>query len=249
MSSLPPSESVVSRSLVDAWHADTASTAELRRGYMRFTRRPPTRSAVARLASGLALGLVLGVGLAQGASMVPWQRWLGAREVTVRPAAKPTAAPRAPLTDVTPMVPQPDLPVVTQPPTSAFAPARPTPIPVVGTARVVPPSGSSSVSYVQQQWQEAAAALRTKDFARAQEALLEVERSVAGGEREAARLARAQLLSSHGRTAEALQLLRDLQAHAQSSVVRDQSRSLSARLEKSAEPERSNEPAPEIKQP
>jgi len=249
MSSIPPSESVVSRSLVEAWRADTASTAELRRGYARFTRRPPAASAIARLTSGLALGLLLGVGLAQGASMVPWTRWLGPREVTVRPTAKPATPPPVPRAGRKAIAPQPDLPVVPQP--SAVSAPTPTraPAPAGSSTRVASPVGSAAITYVQQQWQRAAAALRANDFDQAQAALLEVERSVAGGERDAARLARAQLLSSHGRTAEAQQLLRDLQAHAHSGLVREQSRNLLARLEKNVEPERSDQPAPEIEQP
>lgn len=247
MSSTPPSESVVPRALVDAWRSDTASPAELRRGYARFTRVQPKQSAVARLASGLALGLLLGVGLAQGASMLPLQRWLGAQEVQVHatPQVATPAATRA--GDVAAIAPQPDLPSVESPTATPSPTLRPHP--VADSARVALPSGSSSVPYVQQQWQQAAAALRANDFAQAQAALLEVERSVGGGERDAARLARAQLLSSHGRTSEALQLLRDLQAHAQSGVVREQSRSLSARLEKIAESQRSTEQALENKQP
>jgi hypothetical protein len=248
MSSTPPSESVVARSLVDAWHTDTPSPAELRRGYARFTRVQPTQSALVRLASGLALGLVLGVGMAQGASMVPWQRWLGPQEVTVQSTAKPAAPAPAVYGGNTPLAPQPDLPVAPLPP------AAPAPVPRAQPAtdsapRLALPSSASAIPYVQQQWQQAAAALRANDFKRAQAALLEVERSVSGGERDAARLARAQLLSSHGHTAEALQLLGDLQAHAQSSVVRDQSRNLSARLEKTGEQQRSAEEPAETKQP
>jgi hypothetical protein len=244
----------VSRSLVDAWQADTASTAELRRGYARFTRRPPAQSAIARLASGLVLGVVLGVGLAQGASMAIRPRWLGVQEkmaqvkapAPTKAKAKAKAPTPAPPAAPVSIAPQPDLPVAVQPiSTPTPASARSAAVPNIGAMRSAPPSSSSAIPYVQQQWQETAAALRANDFERAQTALREVEHSAGGSERDAARLARAQLLSSHGQTTEALVLLRHLQAHAQSAVVREQSRSLIARLESSAR-ERAAEPAPEI---
>lgn len=264
MSSTPPSKSALPRALVEAWHADVPSPAELRRGYGRFTRRPPARRGLVRLASGLALGLVLGVGLAQAAS-VAHSRWVTAREVAARQTAKKASPARAPRRALQ-IVPQPSLPLAPEPsamplppepsaaavapsPFSAPLPARSLPASADGSSRLAPPSGSSSAPYVQQQWQEAAAALRANDFARAQSALLKVERSAGGSERDAARLARAQLLASHGHTAEALALLNDLSVHAQSSVVRDQSTGLLGRLRQNDEPHRSSEPGPEINQP
>jgi hypothetical protein len=241
MSSILPNEAVVARSLVEAWRSDVASPAELRRGYGRFTRKPPARQALLRLMSGVALGLLLGVGLAQ-ASSIARARWFAARDVTLRPSGKSPLASRSDNGALAPLIPQPDLPGAQQPP----APVRN--LPAADRApRVALPSSSSSAPHVQQQWQQAAAALRAKDFARAQSALLEVERS--GGERDAARLARAQLLSSRGRTADAIALLSDLSAHAQSRLVREQSVELLARLAKDRGAERSTEAPPEFKQP
>jgi hypothetical protein len=257
MSSIPPSKSALPRALVEAWRADVASPAELRRGYARFTRKPAANRGLMRLASGLALGLILGVGLAQAAS-VARSRWVTAYAVAARQTATAKRAVPARAARGTPaLVPQPSLPVAPEPsatPAPATAspsvqppPARSAPSAPEGASRVALPSGSSSAPYVQQQWQQAAAALRANDFARAQAALLEVERSAVGSERDAARLARAQLLTSHGRAAEALTLLQELAAHAQSSVVRDQSAGLLARLRENDERHRSTEPGPEIK--
>jgi len=245
MSSIPPSENLFSRSLVEAWRADGASPAELRRGYGRFTRKRPARRALQRLLGGLVLGLLLGVGLAQAASSVPWRRFF-AQAATVRPGARPAVPARA-VPVVAPLAAQPELPVVDH---ASAPPAAPGSVVVVdGSSHVTLPSGASSAPYVQQLWQQVAAALRADDFERAQAALLEVERSAGGGERDAARLARAQLLASHGRTAEALALLNELQAHAQSKVVREQSTELSAWLAKNRGSERSTQPGLEIKQP
>jgi hypothetical protein len=271
MSSIPPSKQALSRALVEAWRADVPSPAELRRGYGRFTRKPRASQGLVRLASGLALGLLLGVGLAQAAS-VAHTRWVAAQEVAVRATAK-RAVPARAAHGTTPLVPQPPLPATSEAPAVSVTPApsvAPTSItPAVGPTSVAPAtsgpgrsaanaldgtsklasSSRSSAPYVQQQWQQAAAALRANDFAQAQSALLEVERSVGGSERDAARLARAQLLASHDRTAEAILLLSDLSVHAQSSVVRDQSAGLLTRLRQKEEPQRSTEHSADIKEP
>jgi hypothetical protein len=268
MSSIPPSKQALSRALVEAWRADVPSPDELRRGYGRFTRKPLASQGLVRLASGLALGLLLGVGLAQAAS-VAHTRWVAAQEVAVRATAKRVVPARA-AHGTTPLVPQPPLPATSEapavsvtpaasvaptgsiaPPASvapATAPVRSAPSALDGPSKFASPSHPSA-PYVQQQWQQAAAALRANDFAQAQSALLEVERSVGGSERDAARLARAQLLASHDRTAEAIALLSDLSVHAQSSVVRDQSAGLLARLRQKEEPQRSTEHGADIKEP
>jgi hypothetical protein len=262
MSSIPPSKQALSRALVEAWRADVPSPAELRRGYGRFTRKPRAGQGLVRLASGLALGPLLGVGLAQAAS-VAHTRWVAAQEVAVRATAK-RAVPARAAHGSTSLVPQPPLPATSEPsavsvtPAPSVAPAsvapatsrpgRSAPNALDGTSRLTVPSHPSA-PYVEQQWQQAAAALRANDFAKAQSALLEVERSVGGSERDAARLARAQLLASHDRTAEAIALLSDLSVHAQSSVVRDQSAGLLARLRQKEEPQRSTEHGADIKEP
>ncbi|MES1184329.1 MAG: hypothetical protein ABUL60_10965 [Myxococcales bacterium] len=271
MSSIPPSKQALSRALVEAWRADVPSPSELRRGYGRFTRKPRASQGLVRLASGLALGLLLGVGLAQAASAAH-TRWVAAQEVAVRATAKKAVPARA-AHGGTPLVPQPPLPATSESPVVSVTPtpsvAHTSVTSAVGPTTVAPATsgpGRSATSaldgtsrltarshpsapYVEQQWQQAAAALRANDFAQAQSALLEVERNGGGSERDAARLARAQLLASHDRTAEAIVLLSDLSVHAQSSVVRDQSAGLLSRLRQKENQHRSTEPSPDIKQP
>jgi hypothetical protein len=70
-----------------------------------------------------------------------------------------------------------------------------------------------------------------------------------GSERDAAQLARAQLLASQGRTGEALALASELAQHGSSQVVREKARDLSTRVQQSAAADRSFPPAPAINQP
>lgn len=236
MSSIPPSENMLSRSLVAAWQADEPSPAELRRGYARLERKP-RKAGAPRMALWLLGGLVLGMGLAQAATSSRWS-WRGAQEPTLTPVA-PKPAPAAPAMAAAP--PRSATPPLETPALAATArsPATATHTAAAIGATPVDPTPVGPTPHVQEQWQRAATALRVDDFGAAQAAFLEIERSTGGAERDAARLARAQLLSSHGRTAEALPLLRDLAAQAQSSPVRDKAHDLLARLTKTDARDRS----------
>lgn len=239
MSSIPPDEATLPSALAQAWRADQASTAELRRGYARFMAHQGTAARTPLFARWLVGGLVIGLGLAQAAGAVS-ARWLGAHEVLTPPPApvhvaavpRETTAHPAPVVSawVTPVAPsaQPLNPQPSVPRRSSKPPAEP---------------------YVQEQWQHAATALRENDFVRAEQALLEVERHADGAERDAAQLARAQLLSTNGRTAEALVLALNLQAHAQAPLLREKARALVARLSKNAGQDRSKQPAAAVNQP
>ena len=250
MSSIPPDPEVLPRSLVEAWRADTASSSELCAGYARFSRRRTTRSAVPRVAGFVGGVLVRGIGLAQAASLVP-ASWLGLLEATPNPphAAVPSAGVKpsvfekrgsAPVAPPVPLRVQP-VPAPATPPAASTPPA-PAPAPRV---RRAPGAVSAPQPYVDEQWQRAASALRDDDFDRARSALLEIERSAGAVEGDAARLARAQLLASHGRNAQALELARALAERAESALVRDNARRLVARLikEESAGTDRSTERA------
>lgn len=235
MSSHPPELLGVPQALVDAWRADTASPAELRLGYARYMRRRPARGAWLRLAGRVAAGLVLGVGLAQAASLVH-TRWIAPKEL-LHVAPPPVKAPHVNVT-VSASLPAAPLPSASAPPPVAPHAGG------SGHARAEPPPG-----FVQEQWQQAAAALRDRDFVRAEAAFIQIERSANGAEGDAARLARAQLLASYGRTAEARTLASDLQEHAHSALVRDKARALWARLSKIESEHRSTGAAPAINQP
>jgi hypothetical protein len=249
MSSLPPEESVVPPALGQAWHAGKPSAGELQRGYARYLRRRSPQRKAFGIARWVLGGLLLGAGLAQAASMTPWQRWFGQTQVVLSHAPSPdapAAKERAPALEVTPA------------PSSA-AEVAPAPAPNVApsnnsaarsAAASAAPSAPSAASFrVQEQWRVAAEGLRNGNFDQAHQALLELERTTGGGERDAARLARAQLLSSHGRGAEALALSRELEAHASSSVVRDKARDLRLRSTKNSAADRSAAELPGINQP
>jgi hypothetical protein len=98
-------------------------------------------------------------------------------------------------------------------------------------------------------WQRAARALREGDFASADAALAELSAQTGGGEREAAQLARAQLLLSHGHEAEALSTLRSLQLSASSSSVRHKAGELLARQQENVTSERSSKAPAAANQP
>ena len=237
MSSIRPEPAALPRPLAEAWRADLASPAELRRGYARFIRRRPAAGAWRGLVRLVAVGLVLGVGLAQAASLAQ-KRWFGQRELESAPHGQ-HSSPKKPALTVARSRPTPVA-------SSSAAPSQeeaPAPL-SVGSAQ---PASTAAPTFVQEQWQRAATALRAHDFVAAEAAFIQIERSVGGAEGDAARLARAQLLASYGRSAEARALASDLQEHAQSALVRDKARALSTRLSKIDMPDRSATPSPAIK--
>lgn len=235
MNSTHPEPPVLPLALVEAWRADAATLPELRRGYARFTRRRPVANALLSVARLVAFGIVLGVGLAQAASLVQ-RRWFAAElQVTLPPSQSSVRAPTL---------------------VASSAHAAPTVSPVAAPSEAVHVVGvvsgrplAPAPAFAQEQWQRAALALRDHDFARAEAAFIQIERSVGGAEGDAARLARAQLLASYGRTAEAQTLASDLQDHAQSALVRGKARALLTTLTKIDVSHRSIEPTPAINQP
>jgi Mg/Co/Ni transporter MgtE len=82
-------------------------------------------------------------------------------------------------------------------------------------------------------WSNVANALRENDVQSAERELSRLELSDKAEEREAATLARAQILISAGRKREAAALLDKLAAHAQSALVRGKASALLAELKKS----------------
>lgn len=235
------------REMVEAWRSDRASTDELRRGYARFVaRRRPNRRPV-RFTYWLVIGGLLGVGLAQAATHVPW-RSLGLGAPVLEPqrrpqkvgaerpnpgAERPSALP-LPIASVVETSPSPEPPTLPLP--QSEAPAR----------SAGAPAPAAKAAQIQEQWQRASAALRANDFARANQGLLEIERSAPGAEGDAARLARAQLLLSHGRVAEATGLLASLEQRAQSELVRRKAREM---LSEPSTPHRSGRGSEDTQQP
>ena len=243
MSSLDD-EGTLPRSLVEAWRADRPSPGELRQGYGRFIRAQRPRRRALGLVYWVMAGTLLGAGLAQAATSSGWPAWLGLERPLqpapgVRSHPAPGAAPTVNLATPSPSV------VVEPTPSAPSVPQAPVP----GRAAAGSPLSAPPESQLPEQWQHAARGLREQDFAKAHQALLEIERSARGGERDAARLAHAQLLSSHGRTAEAERLLRELAQHAQSELVRGKARALLTRPSEIVSPDRSVTPPGDTQQP
>ena len=249
MSSAPPEETVVPQALAHAWHQGKPTSPELQRSYARYLRRSQPQRKAFGVARWVVGGLLLGVGLAQAASVTPWQRWFGQNQVISLPAPSKAHTPSNPQIPAAPhtLEAAPEQ-AVTQAPVAA-----PSPVAVSGvlpSARTQTPSAASPAAVrAREQWRLAADGLRSGDFNGANLALLELERTTGGGERDAARLARAQLLSSHGHNAEALAISRELEQRASSSVVRDKARDLRESLTKNSTTDRSPAAAPGINQP
>jgi hypothetical protein len=229
---------VVPPALVEAWRADRPAPAELRRTYARFVRSQRAKRSAPRIFYWVALGTLLGAGLAQAATLVDLKGWLGkgVQETLQpsRPVTQPAQAPAALSPSLAPSALVQPVEVPEEAVERGAATTRPRTQPT--------PASSAPEQVVREQWQRAARALREQDAAKAEQALLEIEAGAAAGEREAAQLARAQLLSSHGRHSEATALLRELAAHGQSELVRSKARGLLAAPTKIASPDRSPQP-------
>lgn len=227
MSSTLPDEPIPDSARA-AWRADTASPSELRRGYARFLQGRARGRSSPRFVGFVVAGVLLGVGLAQAASTVQ-RRWIGARETVQTPTKvmpPPARLPARPSATVTAPAPS----------ERAAAPQASVPRASASPPALVPQPSLPA----QEQWQRAAAALRDRDFERARSALIEIERSApAGAERDAARLARAQLLDSHGHLDDALRLADELARQARSEHVQAKARELAAQWRKRADANRS----------
>lgn len=249
MSSRASEQNPLPKSLVDAWRAARPVDSELQRGYSRFLRRRKPRRSVAIWGRWVVGGVLLGAGLAQAATSLPWRAW--ARTEVERPA--PPERAREPV-KASSIAPQPSLPVA---PSAEPASALPAEVSQARAPRKVDvpqaaapaTSPSAATFHVQEQWRLAADGLRTGNTTQAERALLELERTARGGEREAALLARAQLLVRTGREDEAIRIATELDRSASSSVVQGKARELLASRSKNAEQERSREGAAVINQP
>lgn len=236
MSSPRVDVSAPSRELVEAWRADRASPDEVRRAYARFVERPRRRPL--RFVYWVVVGSVLGVGLAQAATHAPWRAFGFGTRVMQPQRAAPSARTVSPLPSA--------IASSVEPVVEAEAEAAPAPAPAPPTAGLASSSVAAKAAQIQEQWQRVSSALRANDFATANRGLLEIERSAPGGEGDAAKLARAQLLLSHGRTAEATGLLTGLSLRAQSELVR---RKASEMLVQMNAPHRSTRQREDTQQP
>ncbi len=242
MSSRQSETHALPAALVEAWRADRSSPAERRHRYARFVKTQRRRRALPRTRYWVLGGVLLGVGLAQAASSMP-RVWLGFEE---RVNTSPSAEGKQPRPRSAARMPAAALSVALAPVPSAVSTLE---LGRSAWSKSGAAGAAAAPSIVQEQWQRAARALRENDFARAEQALFDLERSPGGGERDAARLARAQLLAKHSRFAEAGVLLDDLRQHARSELVRRNARELLTSVARSGELDRSMEPNADTNQP
>jgi len=217
MSSRLSDDEPLARDWVEAWRGDTADSARMRRAYLRFLQPQTARRRVPTLqvASWVLLGVAIGMGslyAATGPLLPLWQR---------EPPAVTHAPPPA---KVIATNPQPPLPLAAPPAASAEAE-------VAAPSPPANPASLASAAAAREQWQRAARGLRERDFETANRALEELASHASGAERESAQLVQAQLLLSQGREADAVSVLRTLQASARSPSVRQKSAELLARVE------------------
>jgi hypothetical protein len=249
MSSPPSEQNPLSRPLVDAWRAAGPVESELRRGYARFLRRRNPQRSASSFGRWVVGGVLLGAGLAQAATSQPWRAWTSTE---VERPAPPQHVPEP--AKARSIVPQPSLPVAelgeptSVPPTELPQPRAPRQLDVSPTATPVA-SASAASFHVREQWRLAAEGLRTGNSTQAERALVDLEQTARGGEREAAQLARAQLLSRIGRSDEAMRIATELERSASSEVVKGKARELRASLSKNVDHERSRAGAAGINQP
>jgi len=214
-------------SLLEAHRAQGPDPADIQRAYLRFSwarRKAPHHLPVVRW---LLAGVAVGFGVASAATLI-------------RPPNATTPAPRESATVVAPAAKHHRVEfggrstAVEQPPAQAAPIAAPSERPPLSTrpsssafgadlhAGTLPSASLPSAS----QWQRAAAALRDGDLPNAEAALAELEHSPSLHERQAAELARAQLLVRGGRVGEAIPTLQRLAHEGDSPVIRSQAAAL-----------------------
>lgn len=221
----------VQPSVLDAYHANVASPADVQRAYLRFAwarRKAPARFVVVRW---LLAGVAIGLGVASAATLLPPPRAVHSAapaESTEKRAAN--AKRHAPVRAAQNRVTDEEPTRVEAAPASSMPLAAPqSPRPSSHLLNAAPPRLSvpaSAASTASSDWQIAAAALRSGDLSTAEAALAKLEQSDSLRDREAAELARAQLLVSSGRTAEATITLHRLARDGHSPVIRSQAASM-----------------------
>ena len=223
-------------SVLDAHRANRADPGDIQRAYLRFAwarRKTAPRLSVLRW---LLAGVAIGFGVASAATLVPPPQ---VRSVTPNAGPDLQAAivkhppvarrrrtsvdreePAATTPSAAPVTSAPGAPA----PPFASLPSRA----AAGSLGVAgrPPLPSVLEPSSASDWQRAAAALRGGDIQSADAALARLEQSESLRDRQAAELARAQLLMSRGRIAEATPKLQRLAREADSSVVRAQATSM-----------------------
>jgi hypothetical protein len=244
MSSPDHEAPAVSRALAHAFRGDVASEPELRRAYLRFLQKRPSRIRPSALTviGWVGAGMLLGMGSLYAATRGPWKLpGFGVSFTSQRARAldEPTPASRratvAQASEVNSAEPAASAMAELRPPELVGRPTRP-------LSSALTPDGSES-------WERAARGLRERDFGTADDALLKLAEQGSPSERETAQLVRAQLLLSQGRRAEAQASLSQLEHSATTPSVRRKAQQLANELRQSVPSQRSFEPLPSTKGP
>jgi hypothetical protein len=227
-------EPALPRAVWDALREDEPDPRDIERAYLRFT-TPRARSVLpAGLWRWFAAGLVSGWGVVFAATGDPL---FGAGLSPTPPPVDmpaPTEAPRAParFPSRAPAVPPPDAAPsegLTPPGTARGVSPDFDALRTPAATRSVAPAFDSALAppdRLDPKWQRAARALKVRDYAEAESALLALVASGAPADREAASLSLAQVLVARGRSAEARVRLEQLKASARSPLVREKSSAL-----------------------
>ena len=221
--------------LIDAHRADRAAPIDIQRAYLRFSwarRKASPRLPVLRwLASGMAIGL----GVASAATLIQQQNTRSTNQSELIEAAAPARAKGRGRAVGNQAIQEPrtlaeSSLATTQAPEAAAA-ARAPNAPSVALPRSAASSGvaagtRSASTTSASEWQRAAAALQSGNLSAAEAALTKLAQSDDPSDRQAAELARAQLLVDRGRVAEATPTLQRLAREGGSAVIRSQAASL-----------------------
>ena len=214
-------------SVIEAHRAHGADPADIQRAYLRFSwarRKAPRHMPVVRW---LLAGVAVGFGVASAATLIQPPKAAApppsesakaavatAKQRRVGFGGRSTAVEQAPAV-VAPMAAPSERPPLSMRPSSSTLGAEP-------HAGTLPSASLPSAS----QWQRAADALRDGDLPTAEAALAELENSHSLHDRQAAELARAQLLVRGGRAGEAIPTLQRLARDGDSPVIRSQAATL-----------------------
>jgi hypothetical protein len=211
------SELQLRQAVLDAYRAEQAEPIAVQRAYLRFSWRRRKNTLAPRVFGWVLSGMVLGLGAASAATLLPlpkapWAMPVGSTKF-MAPVAKKAQVGVAPKSAVN-SEPPPPASLLTSAP-SAVAPRAAA---LRGPALAAGTSASD--------WQRAATALRTGELGVAEAALEKLEKSDNPLDRQAAELARAQLLVKRGMRAEATPTLQRLAREGGSEVIRSQATSV-----------------------
>jgi len=215
-------------SVVEAHRARHPAAADIQRAYLRFSwgrRAAPRRLLLVRW---VLAGVAIGFGVASAATFMQPPKINRAPPADSANVATETAK-RARAGKSIRNAPVEDPPSVLAP-TEASSERQPVPTAAAGSALHALPHAPALPSAARRatasDWQRAAAALRGGDLSTAEAALAELESSDSSRDRQAAELARAQVLVRRGRVAEAIPTLQRLAREGNSPVIRTQAATL-----------------------